>query len=101
LTVKYANLRTENERYEKQLYNYHEEATRNQEQYREAILAYEMTFKFMKDKILMDVIEQGRNPHQTDEIIRKLDICTDTLKKSNDKESKIVKLKEKVLLLED
>jgi hypothetical protein len=55
----------------------------------------------MKDKILMDLIEQGRNSNQTDEIIRKLDACMDVLKKNSDKESKVVKLKEKVQLLED
>jgi hypothetical protein len=60
-----------------------------------------MTFKYMKDKILMDLIEQGRNSNQTDEIIRKLDACMDVLKKNSDKESKVVKLKEKVQLLED
>lgn len=56
LTLKNTALRSENERFEKQLYEYQEEVSRSQEQYREAVLAYELTFKSMKDKILVELI---------------------------------------------
>ena len=67
---------------------------------REAILAYELTFKSMKDKILVELIEQSRQG-STDDALRRLETCMDSAKKTSEKDSKISKLKERVLILEE
>lgn len=63
-------------------------------------MAYEMTFKGMKDKLLMEVMH-SRDDVQTETLIKKLDKHTETLKQASQKDSQINKLKEKLKTAED